>query len=250
MSESLNIVIPMAGRGSRFSSAGYAQPKPLIPIFGKTLIELVIDNLRPACPHHFIFVCQREHLEAHNLRSILRRAAPNSTTLEINQVTEGAACTVLLARSLINTRQPLMVANCDQFVTTPIDLYLQQLDDRKLDGLIMTMTGSDPKWSFAKTDPKGRVTEVAEKRAISNQATVGIYNFKFGELFVSSAERMISKNLRVNNEFYVAPVYNELVSDGGHVGIYNVGQERDGMFGLGVPEDLEYFKSVFTKLNI
>ena len=156
-------------------------------------------------------------------------------------LTDGAACTVLKAKKLINNNNPLMIANSDQYIDSDINLYLNDMVERNLDGLIMTMTADDPKWSFAKTGKNRMVTDVAEKEVISNEATVGIYNFKKGSDFVFHAEDMISKNLRVNNEFYVAPVYNQLIKNNKKIGIYNIGKEADGMYGLGIPEDLNLF---------
>lgn len=237
----LNIVIPMAGLGSRFAKAGYVDPKPLIPVHGVEMIRLVISNLAPRRPHRFVFICQRAHVAAYGLRERLARWAPNGAIVELDGLTEGAACTVLAARAHIDADRPLMIANSDQWVDVRIDTYLDEMDRRDLDGLIMTMTASDPKWSFAKTDRAGLVTEVAEKRPISDEATVGIYNFRRGGDFVAAAERMIADEERVNGEFYVAPVYNRLVAAGRRIGIHNVGSELDGMYGLGIPSDLDAF---------
>ena len=108
----------------------------------------------------------------------------------------------------------------------------------------MTMTATDPKWSFAAVDPVGKVTRVAEKEPISSEATVGIYNFKHGKDFVRAAEDMIAKNLRSNGEFYVAPVYNQLIERGLHIGVWNIGDDAgNGMHGLGTPADLAIFQA-------
>ena len=115
------------------------------------------------------------------------------------------------------------------------------MGDSKLDGLIMTMQADDPKWSFAATDAQGMVTRVVEKEVISTDATVGIYNFARGADFVRGADDMIARNLRVNNEFYVAPVYNQLIAEGAKIGIYDIGAEGSGMYGLGIPADLDAF---------
>lgn len=238
----LNIVIPMAGHGSRFAKAGYRDPKPLIPVHGRPMIQVVIENLRPHLPHRFTFICQQQHLDQYGLGQKLRAWAPDCHVIPVSCVTEGAACTVLLARDIINTTDPLMIANCDQYVDVSIDDYLARMEPEKLDGLIMTMTADDPKWSFVRLDGRGLVTEVVEKRVVSNAATVGIYNYRAGGLFVDAAETMIAKNLRVNNEFYVAPAYNEMIADGCRVGTYNIGSDRRGMYGLGIPEDLDYFQ--------
>lgn len=235
----LNIVIPMAGRGSRFAKEGYAMPKPLIDVHGKPMIEVVTNNIRPKCEHKFIYLCLQEHLEKYNLENRLKEMSPNCIVVPVNQVTEGAACTVLLAEKYIDNEDMLMMANSDQYVDIDINEYIQAMDDS--DGLIMTMYADDPKWSFIKYDERKYVTMVREKEVISNEATVGIYNFKRGSDFVQYAHRMIDKNIRVNNEFYVAPVYNEMIEDGKKVKFYNIGRENDGMYGLGIPSDLEKF---------
>lgn len=237
----LNIVIPMAGAGSRFAKAGYADPKPLIPVHGIPMIRLVINNLRPLREHRFIFICQRAHLNTYNLSELLKVWAPGCEIIEIDGLTEGAACTVLKASHLINTDDPLMIANSDQFVDIKIDDYLQKMDREELDGLIMTMTAHDPKWSFVGLDKNGLVNLVVEKEVISQEATVGIYNFLHGNDFVTAAQETIKQNLRVNGEFYVAPVYNLLVDKGKKIGVWNVGHEHAGMYGLGIPSDLQSF---------
>jgi dTDP-glucose pyrophosphorylase len=237
----LNIVLPIAGRGSRFAVAGYTQPKPLIPVHGMPMIATVVRNVRPRCAHRFIFVALAEHLEHAGMREALTLAAPGCVIVPVDRVTEGAACTVLLASEHINSDAPLMLANSDQWVDIDIDDYLASMDRQRADGLIMTMRAADPKWSFVGLNGKRMVTRVVEKEVISNEATVGIYNFRRGSDFVRAAETMIARDLRVNNEFYVAPVYNELIGDGARIAIYNVGSEGAGMYGLGIPSDLEQF---------
>jgi dTDP-glucose pyrophosphorylase len=240
----LNIVIPMAGAGSRFRQQGFKEPKPLIPIDGIPMIRVVINNLRPKRAHKFVFVCQQSHIAEYSLKDKLQQWAPGSDIVAVDGLTEGAACTVLAAERIIDSEQPLMIANSDQFIDTNIDSYLAELEERHLDGLIMTMTASDPKWSFVAHDAHALGIEVAEKRVISSQATVGIYNFARGDAFVASAKKMIRRNLRVNNEFYVAPVYNQLIEAGSRVGTFNIGREGDGMYGLGTPSDLMLFNSL------
>ncbi|RYG94259.1 MAG: glycosyl transferase family 2 [Alphaproteobacteria bacterium] len=233
----LTIIVPMAGRGSRFAREGWPVPKPLIPVMGRPMIQLVIENLRPSRPHRFVFICQREHVVEYDLLRRLQSWSPGCGIVEVDGITDGAACTVLLARDYI-TSEPLMIANSDQYVDIAIDDYLEATS--KFDGMIMTMTASDPKWSFVSLQGD-QVTRVVEKQAISTEATVGIYNFSRGSEFVRAAEQMIDADQRVNNEFYVAPVYNNLIVDGARVGIYNIGAEADGMYGLGTPSDLELF---------
>ena len=231
----------MAGAGSRFVAEGYRDPKPLIRVNDREMIRIVIENLRPKSAHRFIFVCQQSHIDDYDLAPKLGSWAPGCHIVSLHGLTQGAACTVLAARDLIDNELPLMIANSDQFVDDNIDAYLKKMGDADLDGLVMTMTADDPKWSYVALGDDGLVTQVAEKRVISNEATVGIYNFRRGRDFVAAADQMLRLDLRVNGEFYVAPVYNLLLEAGGRVGIYNVGSEASGMYGLGTPSDLELF---------
>ncbi len=237
----LNIVIPMAGRGSRFAEAGYKYPKPLIPVHGKPMIQVVVENLTPECEHCFIFICQNQHIQEYDLKNKLNSLAKNVEIIGIDGITEGQVCTVLKAKDLINNNEPLMTANSDQYIDFNINDYLADMNDRNLDGLIMTMKANDPKWSYAKTDKDGFVIETAEKKVISEDATVGIFNFRHGKDLISSAEQMIADNLRVNNEFYTCPCYNYLIKEGKKIGVYSIGEEYNGMYGLGIPKDLEFF---------
>lgn len=242
MSDRLNIVIPMAGLGLRFADAGYGVPKPLIPVHGKPMIQVVVENLTPATPHRFIFICQNDHIRRYGLVELLQNLSPGADVIGIDGVTEGQVCTVLKARHLIDGDAPLMTANADQYIDIDINDYLSFMAGGQYDGLIMTMASDDPKWSYARTDAAGRVVETAEKRVISDQATVGIFNFLRGADLVAAADRMIADNVRVNGEFYTCPCYNYLLSSRpAKIGVYNIGREYDGMYGLGTPHDLDFF---------
>lgn len=236
----LNIVIPMAGKGSRFAEAGYTFPKPLIGIKNQTMIEVVINNLRPIHDHRFIFIAQKEHCQKYDIYNILKRATSNKFELiQINGVTEGAACTVLLSSNYINNENDLLIANSDQYINVEIDDFISKSRKLNSDGVIMTFKSSHPKWSYARVDENGRVFETAEKRVISDNATVGIYYFKKGSDFVSGAQSMIHKNIRHNNEFYVCPVFNELIIDDKKIYTHDI--DASDMHGLGTPEDLNLF---------
>lgn len=249
----LNIVLPMAGRGSRFADAGYTLPKPLIPVHGVPMIKVVTDNLAPKCEHRFIYVCQQAHIEQYDLIPKLKSYAKNVEVIGINGITDGQVCTALLAKKFFDNDEPLMNANSDQFIDFDINEYLDEMNARDLDGMIMTMKSQDPKWSYAKTDENGWVVETAEKKVISPDATVGIFNFKRGSDLVWAAEKMIAEDLRVNGEFYTCPAYNYLISAGRKIGIYSIGEEYNGMYGLGIPADLDFFLnhpvSQFLKKN-
>jgi len=242
----LNIVIPMAGAGARFLTAGYADPKPLIPLYGVPMIRLVIENLRPRESHRFIFVCQQSHIQMYGLDRKLDHWAPGSALVPIKSLTQGAACTVLCAKSLIDNDTELMIANSDQYVDIDINDYLEEMRHRKLDGQIMTMKANDPKWSFVKLSDNKYVSGVVEKVVVSDEATTGVYNFKCGHDFVRAAELMVNKELRVNGEFYVAPTYNQLIQEGKKIGYFNIGSDGKGMHGLGTPADLDRFLALET----
>jgi len=233
--DKLNVLIPMAGAGSRFAQAGYTFPKPLIDINGKPMIQVVTDNL--GLEANYIFVVQKEHREKYNLDTMLKLITPNCTIIETSGITEGAACTALLAKEYIDNDAPLFFANSDQFVEwDPIE-FMYSMQEKNADGGMVIFKATHPKWSFAKLNENGFVTEVAEKKPISDNATVGYYYWKKGSDFVKYAEQMIEKDIRVNNEFYVCPVFNEAIGDGKEIRTYTA----SGMWGLGTPEDLETF---------
>lgn len=230
----------MAGSGARFSVAGYRAPKPLIDLFGKTMIETVIDNLRPPQPACFILVCQREHYQQYKLERVFRRNLGRAwDCMLLNGLTEGAACTVLAAHGLIDDEAELIVANSDQIVDCGIGEFIDCAREGGAEGMVMTFPASDPKWSYVRTDAQGHAVEVAEKRVISPHATVGIYYFSSGRVFKDAARAMIAQNIRVNDEFYVAPVYNEIIRHGGKVRIWEI--DASAMHGIGTPADLESY---------
>jgi HAD superfamily hydrolase (TIGR01509 family) len=233
--EELNILIPMAGAGSRFEQAGYTFPKPLIEVRKKPMIQVVVENLNIKA--NYIYVVQKSHREKYNLDALLSLITPGCKIVETEGLTEGAACTALLAKEHINTDAPLFFANSDQFVEWDSNEFMYKMNETNADGGIVTFEATHPKWSFAKVNENGLVTEVAEKKPISNIATVGYYYWKHGSDFVKYAEQMIEKDIRVNNEFYVCPVFNEAIGDNKQIRTFNVG----GMWGLGTPEDLNYY---------
>ena len=231
----MNVLIPMAGAGSRFAQAGYTFPKPLIEVEGKPMIQVVVENLN--IDAHYIFLVQREHYEKYNLKQLLNLIAPDCDIIQIDGITDGAARTTLLAKELINTKEPLLIANSDQYVEWNSNECLYAFTADEIDGGIVTFEASHPKWSYAKIGDNGFVTEVAEKKVISTEATVGIYYWKHGSDYVKYAEEMIDKNIRVNNEFYVCPVFNQAIEDNKKIKVKRVNK----MWGIGTPEDLNYF---------
>lgn len=237
----INLVVPMAGAGSRFSVAGYANPKPFIEVMGKPMIQWVIENLAPKVEHRFIFICQKAHQEKFSFEKTLQQLRPGSIVLGIDGLTQGAAETVLFATDLIDNDIPLVIANSDQFIEYNMDNFFRSLDAKNAEGRILTMTSRETKWSYIKYNKNLKVTEVREKEVISDEATVGIYGFAKGSDFVRGALKMIKSDSRVNGEFYVAPVYNELIKEGHNISFENIGTDKEQMNGLGTPEDLLLF---------
>jgi dTDP-glucose pyrophosphorylase len=237
----INIVVPMAGAGSRFSVAGFKDPKPFIDVMGKPMIQWVIENLSTDIEHRFIFICQSKHQHEYGFETRLKSILSNFEIITVDGLTQGAAETVLFASDLINNNDPLLIANSDQYIEYEIEEFLSSINDENVDGSILTMTSNSPKWSYIEFNNLLHVTEVREKEVISSEATVGIYAFARGKDFVGAANLMIQKNLRVNGEFYVAPVYNELIEQGKIITFQNIGTDSNQMNGLGTPEDLELF---------
>ena len=237
--DKLNVLIPMAGAGSRFEKAGYTFPKPLIEVKKKPMIQVVIENLN--IDANYIYVVQKTHREKYNLDTLLGLLTPGCKIVEVDGITEGAACTALLAKEHIDNNNPLFFANSDQFVEWDSNEFMYKMQETDADGGIVTFNATHPKWSFAKVNEHGLVTEVAEKNPISDIATVGYYYWKHGSDFVQYAEQMINKNIRVNNEFYVCPVFNQAIEAGLQIRTFNT----EGMWGLGTPEDLNYFLENF-----
>lgn len=234
----MKVLIPMAGAGSRFFQAGYKKPKPLIDVAGIPMIQRVVKNINlPEVEH--IFIVQSSHIKKYpEIKQYLEKCVKKSTVICIDGVTEGAACTTLLAKEHIDN-SPLLIANADQWVDWDSNHFIKF--SQKYDGTIPFFLSDSPKHSYSRIDyPTGLVTQVAEKQVISNFATVGIYYWNNGSEYISCAEEMISKNVRFNNEFYICPIYNILInSRGGKVKPYPVFEMR----GMGTPEELDSFLS-------
>ena len=200
------------------------------------MIQVVVENLNIDAKH--IFIVQKEHYEKYNLKYLLNLITENNCEIvQVDGMTEGAACTTLLAKELINSDEPLVMANSDQFVEWDSNEFMYSMTADNVDAGILTFNSTHPKWSFAKLNEDGFVSEVAEKKPISDIATVGVYYWNKGSDYVKYAEQMISNDVRVNNEFYVCPVFNEAIQDDKKVKIFPI----EKMWGLGTPEDLDIF---------
>ncbi len=238
----MNIVMPMAGRGSRFTDAGVQVPKPLIQVRGRPMYAWAMDSLPLALATRVIFVCLAEHLSNRALAADIRSryAALSPVIVGLDHVTQGQACTVLEAREYIDNTEPLVIFNADTYVRSSLEARLRTLDSR-IAGLLSVFHAPGDKWSFARTDGTDRVVETAEKRRISEWATTGLYHFTRGADFVREADAMIADDERERGEFYVAPVYNRLIRAGADVRI----DIADEVHVLGTPEDLAVFETTY-----
>jgi len=229
----MNIVIPSAGLGSRFSSKGYTVPKPFIPVKGIPMIEHIVSNISTSEDKIFI-ILRAEHLDFWSSTNLLNRR--NISLVPQSGRLDGAVQSVLLTQRFIDNDEPLMIANSDQWIPLSASTWRKAFSQSSHDAQILTFPSPDgnPKWSYADVRDNNLITRVAEKVAISDYATVGVYTFARGSDFVRGAWDMMSKDIRVNGEFYVCPVFNQLIGDSFKVQNFTV-----PMFGMGTPEDLE-----------
>jgi NDP-sugar pyrophosphorylase family protein len=239
----LHVIIPMAGKATRFQERGYTFPKPLLEIGNQSVIEVVLKNLAPPQSFRFSFVCRKEHVTQFYLGDMLSLIAPGSRVLALEQETAGALCSVLLAMDQVAPDDEVLVANGDQFVQGGLDAFYKACRQPNIDGCILTFTATHPRWSFAKTNEQGRVVAVAEKKPISKQATCGLYYFRRASELLAAAERMMLKGLTTGGQFFVAPVYNELILDGKTIVTHHV--PEGAMHSLGTPEDYDAFLKAF-----
>jgi NDP-sugar pyrophosphorylase family protein len=241
----MNIVIPMAGRGERFSNSGFTVPKPIIDVGGKPMIQAAIESLN--LDGNYTFIVYNYELEAFNqhIKDAIHGCVKNPKIISINYTTQGPASSVLLAKELINNDEPLLTANCDQIMNWDGGRFMRDVvisDDggeTRLDGRVVTYWADTNKNSYVKLDAHERAVEFAEKRIISNHSLNGIHFWRKGRYFVDSAEEMMKKNIRVNNEFYIAPTYNELIQKNMKIGIWQLKQGQH--HAIGTPEDLQKY---------
>ena len=228
----INIVIPMAGKGQRFIDAGHTIPKPLLELGKEPIIKHIIDTMRiPEA--QFVFIVRQDHCDEHNLDKKLLEIEPNAKIVKINKMTEGAICTVLLAKEHFTDDNPLIIKDCDQIINWDPKHFLEFVSRKKADGAIPNIHTNKPNYSFSRVNAEGHIYETAEKSVISNHGSVGIYYFAKGSDLIKYAQKMIDKNIRINNEFYTAPVYNQFIQDFKLILHYPIAE----MFQLGTPEE-------------
>ena len=237
----IQLVIPMAGLGTRFSESGYTVAKPLLPIHGQPMFLIVLANLLTD-DIGIINIIAQKAFRLNEMSEFLRKQTDREVNLiEIDYVTEGPADTVDLARPFLKPNLPVVTANSDQYVDSSLDHIYKNVSDDRFGGCILTMEDSDPKWSYVLKNNSGFVCEVKEKEVISNLATVGIYGFSSADLMLQGFDSMRANNDKVNGEYYVAPSYNYLVKAGHRIVTQDLGPIATVMHGLGIPEDYEAF---------
>jgi NDP-sugar pyrophosphorylase family protein len=231
----MNILIPMAGLGSRFPSHTYPMPKPLIEVNGEPMIAKAIKSLNLE-GNYFFILAKNQFTEL--VKETILTLKPNSVFCEIDYLTEGPANSALLFRKEIDNDQELVIANCDQIMEWNSVNFLHNV--RLYDGAVVTYHTDTDKNSYARLDKTGMVVEIREKEVISNVSLNGIHYWKKGSSFVSSADKMIELQDRApNGEFYIGPTYNHMIRQGFRVGIYHIPNEQHHP--VGVPDDLKKY---------
>lgn len=236
----MRIVIPMAGEGKSYQRAGFAFPKPLVDINGKPMIQWAVENINTE--GHYIFIVQREQYEKYNLKYLFNLIAPGFEVVLLDEPTQGAAQSVLAAQHLITPDDPLVIVNSDQTIEWNSNEFFYAMAADECDGGIVTFESTHPKWSYVRIGEDGFIAETAEKKPISNRATCGVYYFARGDDFITYAKQMIAKQITFNNEYFVCPVYNELIAAGLKVRQFPV--ER--MWSFSTPEDLSMYLQQHT----
>ena len=239
-------LVPMAGAGQRFVDAGYTVAKPLIKVNGEPMVVQAAKSLPEA--DHWIFICRKEHLRGNGISDDLKRHFPNPEIISVEYLTEGQANTCLLAKNLLRPDDILTIGACDNAMK--YDQVLFEIQISKADALIWTFRNNkavldNPSaYGWVEVDSNEKVTRVSCKKPISDyplndHAVIGAFSFRRAESFVLCVEKMIAKNRRINNEFYMDVAMDELIQLGFDVFLMEVLQ----FFCWGTPQDLEYKKS-------
>lgn len=234
----MNFLITMAGRGQRFVDRGYADPKMLIVVRGKTLLEWSLDSLPLELCSRLVFVGLAEHERRYNMSARISALLPRTRDVRyrwLESVTRGQAETALAARPDVDESRPLVIFNIDtRFVSKTMAAALK---DDSSDGVLGAFPSREPRFSFAAASPDGTVTDVREKEVISSHALTGLYSFRYCSDFFDTAAQWIRDGKRVRNEFYIAPMYADLIRKGrrftlDHAEVVDI---------LGTPEEVAVF---------
>lgn len=239
-------IVPMAGGDAAFREQGYGYCKSLIEVGGKPLVEHVWENLRSLPADQFVFLVRKEDCQRFHLADVIRLLDPRAVVVQVEEPTGGAACTVLLAIEQIAGADELVVTNGDQLIVGHFGSAVGQFRKRDLDGGTIVFDSVHPRWSFVLTDEDGLVIEAAEKRPLSRMATAGFYYFRRGADFIEAACAMVRKDAHVNGQFYVCPVFNEMILRGARIGVARI--DRDAYLSLATPQNVEEYEKRLTAL--
>lgn len=236
----MNIIIPMAGMGSRFSKVGIKTPKPLIEVNGKTLIEHAVESL--SIEGKYIFITRKFEEEIYNeqLTQILKRLKPDSVEIQIDKITSGCSETCLFAKDFIDNDEELLITNCDQLLRWDSEKFLNFIKNKEIiDGLVVLFKSKDPKNSFASIGD-GIVVELVEKKPISDNSLTGVHYWKRGSDFVESAKNLLN-NFISNGlpECYISETYNYLIKNKKTIIPYFV--SKNNFIPLGTPDDIQIY---------
>lgn len=234
----MNILMPMAGRGSRFQSSGYSIPKPFIPVNGKPMFAWALESIKQIQYTKLYITALKEHESKYQISKLVDRYIKNYVIKYLEKTPSGQLISALSHRDHIDTREDVLIISSDTLVISHIhdDIRNKQTS---VAGIISVADMPGDMWSFVKTNSKEEVIEVAEKIRISNYASTGLYYFAHGDEFISYADQLIKQRKKVNNEYYVIPVYSEYLKDGRKISISRANE----MWDMGTPNSLKKFIS-------
>lgn len=228
----MKVVVPMAGRGSRFSTEGYTTPKPLLDVAGKPMVVRALESISGMDVSEITFVLLKEHEHLFSVSKMLTSLLPFPTSfIQLDDVTEGQLCTVLAAKHKIDSKEDVLIIASDTYVTGTLANDIAN-NSGKYAGLISVIDVPGDRWSFARINDIGDVVEVAEKIRISNHASTGIYYFSNGQQLLHFADKIIKAQEKTRGEYYVIPVYQKMITAGLKVGI----SKATAMWDMGTPE--------------
>jgi len=243
----MNVILPMAGRGTRFSNSGYSTPKPFIEILGKPMFLWALKSIAGLDINKLIIIVLEEHRTKYNLDHLLNCYCNFPfQIITLKNVTEGQLCTVMEAEPYVNNEEEILIISSDTLVISDIGEVIKK-NISNVDGIISTMVSDiGDNWSFVKLDSFENVVAVAEKNRISNNISTGLYYFKNSNKFFHYAHLLINRNMRVNGEFYIIPVYELMLNDFLQIKVANSLQ----MWDMGNPEAKRIFEDALNNKQV
>lgn len=241
----MNILFPMSGKSKFFNTVEYPYPLPLIEIFDKSIIELVIENFRKiAGDLFFVFIVSDEDCKKYHLDNVLKLLTKEKCHIvRLKKNTKGAACSVLMAIEQINNDEPLIIANSDQIIDVDLNKVIRYFNDKEADAGVISFESIHPRWSYVKI-VNDRIVETAEKKPISKDAIAGFYYYRRGKDYVRSAMNSIRKDNNIEGQFYIAPTMNELVLENKKLLAYKI--ENDRFYTFYTPQKIKEYEGKFA----